>query len=208
MTEPIVMGSRASEIVQCNDCQKEMTVEERHSYQGKKGEDLYFCDTCLQKINDALQAETENLNYAGAIALGLVGGLIGGAIWFTVVTLSNMEIGYLALGLGWLVGQGVCFGAGRKKGPKLQILAAIIALITILVAEIFIFSHFVGQSEEFVKEYNTSASAIDILLNVASIGTLLDYCIDAVSNSLSPISMLIWSLGIWFAYKVPSVKKI
>ena len=40
--EKIELGSRSKEIVQCGQCGKDLTVEERNAFEGENGNDIYF----------------------------------------------------------------------------------------------------------------------------------------------------------------------
>src|SRR3989344_8188676 len=105
--EQIQIGAKAEERVQCSNCGKEVVVSQTHSYKGKKGEDIYFCADCKGKIDEQLSAETKNPNFVGALIGGLIGAIIGGSIWYGIAVVTGYEIGYVALGLGYLVGFGV-----------------------------------------------------------------------------------------------------
>lgn len=64
------------------------------------------------------------------IAAGLLAGLIGAAAWAAIAFYANLEIGYLAWGIGGLVGFAVASGAG-KTGPALGGIAVLITIASI-----------------------------------------------------------------------------
>lgn len=64
------------------------------------------------------------------IAAGLLAGLIGAAAWAAIAFYANLEIGYLAWGIGGLVGFAVASGAG-KTGPVLGGIAVLITIASI-----------------------------------------------------------------------------
>lgn len=76
---------------------------------------------------------------------GLIGAVIGGALWGLIVILTDFEIGFMATGIGFLVGILVVFFAGGRKGTHLQIVAMICAVIGILIGKYFFFYHSVIQ---------------------------------------------------------------
>jgi hypothetical protein len=67
-------------------------------------------------------------------AAGVVGGLIGAAIWAGITFASGYEIGWIAWGIGFLVGLAVRMGAGEEvEGTAPGVTAAVIAVLAILV---------------------------------------------------------------------------
>ena len=206
MSESIVLGGRAQEVVQCHQCQKSLTIGERHAYKGKDEADVYFCDSCLFTVNQQLDDETKNPNLLVALLLGLLAGLAGGAVWFVITCVTQWTIGYVAIGLGWLVGQGIIKGAGGKKGPILQIMAAAITLVSIVITEIFVVCHFIVEALH--KEGSTTANAFDMLLLGIQNEGFISFFSNIFPEILSPIGLLIWGFGIWTAYNVPKVHKL
>jgi hypothetical protein len=71
------------------------------------------------------------------ILTGLAAATIGGAAWWAVTSLTALQIPYLAVVVGLLVGQGVLIGA-RKGGIVQGIVAAVLCVLALAVAEYFI----------------------------------------------------------------------
>ena len=200
--EKIVLGGRADEIVKCADCGKEITVEERHSFDGEDGKDIYFCDECMAKINQMLEEETKNPNMLGATALGVIAGVLGGIIWFIITSATKTSFGILAIALGWLIGKAVSLGAGNKKGIKLQILAATIMIIFLLLSEYFIYLYFLG------KEPDVNASAPMVFLALLKGGVFFKSLAWFAKWFISPIGLVIYAFGIYTAYILPKPTKL
>jgi len=200
MSQAIAIGSRATEMVDCSKCKKAVAVNERHSYQGKNKEDIYFCDTCIVEINTELEEQTKNPNMIGATLLGLAASIIGIFVWSLFTILTKWEVGYIAIGVGWLVGQAVCFGSGHKRGPTLQLIAVAWTAIAILLSEIVLFTYFVSQQE--------SVNPFALLLGVLLSGQFIPFVIAGVQAMISPMSLLIWGIGLWTAYRGPQAAKL
>lgn len=66
----------------------------------------------------------------GAIG-GVVGGAIGAAVWAAVAYSLNLEIGWIAWGIGFLVGVGVATLSGSQAGLLTGLMAAAIALASV-----------------------------------------------------------------------------
>jgi len=67
-------------------------------------------------------------------SMGLAGGLAGAVVWYLVARLANLQIGIIAILVGWLVGKGVASGTGHRGGRWYQILAVLITYLSIGVA--------------------------------------------------------------------------
>ena len=200
--EKIILGGRATEIVKCAKCDKEITVEERHSFEGENGEDIYFCDTCMEEINKEIEKETLNPNMFGASILGSIAGIIGCIIWFIITSATKTTFGILAVGLGWLIGKAVSLGAGNKKGLKLQILSAVIMTIFLLLAEYLIYLYFLG------KEPDINMPVPTLLAHILVSGSFVKTLMWFAKWAISPIGLIIWGFGIYMAYIVPKATKL
>lgn len=202
LPEKIIMGSRAEEIVLCAKCGKELKVEDRTAFLGDDGQDIYFCSDCLAKINTDLQNETKNPNIIGALLLGIAAAITGGICWFLLTVFLEKSIGYIAIGVGWLIGYAVCLGAGNKKGLPLQILSAVLTTFALIISDFAIYLHLVAKDPEI----NTSAT--NLLIYLVITGKIPLAVVDFVQSMISPIGLLIWGIGIWFAYSIPKASKL
>lgn len=191
---PIVMGSRADEIAKCSQCEKEFTIGKMNAFQGKNGEDIYFCEECIKQINEELAKETKDQNILGAVTLGVISGILGGILWYLITVLFNWQIGYMAIALGWLIAMGVHVGSGYKKGKNLQVISAMLMIIILLSSEFMIFLHYTGQSPNW---NTTSFNVLSILIQENNLGAAIS---SFFSQSTSPIGLLIWGIGIYTAY--------
>ena len=198
--EKITIGSEVGKKVNCSMCKKEGTTDQFVTLQGHKGGVVYLCPECKVKANETFENETKNPNMPLAYAAGIVGAIIGGIAWYFIVIATGKEIGYISIGLGYLVGTGVYLGSGKKRGHTLQIISALITIITIFVTEKFIFDYFINQYiQANISKYpdmvghSISASFVDP---------------DFLNSLVSPIGLLIYAIGIYFAYKICKPRKI
>lgn len=72
------------------------------------------------------------MSMAKAVVGGAVGGALGAAVWAAVSYFTNFEIGWIAWGIGALVGAGTAMGAGAAAGPPTGTAAAVIAVLAVL----------------------------------------------------------------------------
>ncbi len=75
-----------------------------------------------------------------AIAAGLVGALVGGIAWGLIAKISNYEVGFVAWGIGFIAGTAVVLATRGAKGPRLQVIAVVSALLGILLGKYLAFA--------------------------------------------------------------------
>ena len=70
-----------------------------------------------------------------AIAAGVVAALVGGIVWGVIVKVSDYEVGFVAWGIGFVAGTAVVLATRGAKGPRLQTIAVVSALLGILLGK-------------------------------------------------------------------------
>lgn len=105
---------------------------------------------------------------------GVLAGALGAAVWAAVAYFANFEIGYLAWGIGGLVGLAVA-ALGKAPGPAAGVLAVAISVLSIVAGkyasvEISIQKDLIGSMDavgdvhpEDIEESNMIASVADDL---------------------------------------------
>lgn len=199
--ESIKIGAKSEENVECSNCQKSIPATEAYCFQGKNNEDVYFCAECKQEIDTALQQETENPNYFGAIILGLIAGAIGALVWYFIEILTGYQIGYVALGLGYLVAWAVILGSGKKRGISLQIISSVIALLAVLSASYLSFMHFFN---DYLQEELATAAGGQSIPYI----WLSPLNKDLLQALISPMGLVIWGLALYIAFRTPQARKL
>jgi|GEM_PF-897687 len=200
--KPIVIGANSGKKLSCAQCGKEGTSDDLFSYPGKDGGEIQLCAACREKINADVENEAKKVNMGGAIGLGVIAALMGGMVWYFFTILTGLEFGYLAIGLGYLVGNGVYYGAGKNRSQKLQIVSGVLTIIAIFIAEWYIFNHYVNEyfrlnPEEFPK-YLDPNYPVEISV----------FAPEFLQSLLSPIGLLIYAIGAYVGYQVPKPQKI
>ena len=71
------------------------------------------------------------------VLIGLAAAAVAGLAWWAVVAFTERQFVYGAIGVGLLVGHGVLAGA-RRGGPVFGLMAAVLTLVSLAVAEYFI----------------------------------------------------------------------
>jgi FtsH-binding integral membrane protein len=145
-------------------------------------------------VKSDLENESKDINMAGAFGLGIVASIVGGIIWYYVSVLTNMEFGYVAIGLGYLIAFSVYIGAGKKRARNLQILALVLTLVTIFFVEHVLYVHF---ANEYIQTHLSDFPNFQAGDRVGI--PLFDQ--DFLSSLVTPIGLVIYAVGAYVAYK-------
>ena len=131
-----------------------------------------------------------------AIGAGFLAAVAGGIAWALIVKVSDYEVGFVAWGIGFLVGTAVVFATGGSKGPRLQAIAVVFALLGILLGKYLGFALIVQDDAESVG---------------ASIGLFSDAMLTLFRDNLSDVFGvfdLLWiGLAVFSAWRIPQVEE-
>ena len=109
----------ASPAVTCVVCQK--TIADK--YFDINGQPT--CDRCKQQV--AREAETpKGFGVFGkAVLFGLGAALLGAALYYAVIAITEFEIGLVAIAIGFMVGYAIRMATANRGGLRFQILAIV-----------------------------------------------------------------------------------
>ena len=110
----------ASPAVTCAVCGKSVDREYYHA-NGKP-----ICDSCRQVVTAAAATPRSVGKLVVAGVFGLGAAIAGAAIYYAVIAIANLEIGIVAILIGYMVGWAVRKGAGGGGGRRFQILAVVL----------------------------------------------------------------------------------
>jgi hypothetical protein len=110
----------ASPAVTCAVCGKSVDREYYHA-NGKT-----ICDSCRQVVTAAAATPRSIATLVTAGVFGLGAAIAGAAIYYAVITIANLEIGIVAILIGYMVGWAVRKGARGGGGRRFQILAVVL----------------------------------------------------------------------------------
>lgn len=111
------------------------------------------------------------MNLVKAMVVGLIAAILGALAWAGIAFGAKLEIGYLAWGIGGLVGFAVAWGS-RKGGAAPALLAVVLTVLSIAGGKYLAAQWSVNQAfgemdlsvdEEWSEEYKISLLADDIL---------------------------------------------
>lgn len=130
--------------------------------------------------------------------MDLVGGLVGGvvaavlasSVWYGVVAATQFQVGLVAIAVGWLVGQGVVYGAQRRFSIGLIPISVILTLLALAVSEYLIVAHMFSQE---------IGAPIEIVQPP-------DFMLEIVMASLQadPLTLVFWAIALFQAFVIPA----
>lgn len=140
-------------------------------------------------IDEFKSKSSQNLPIA--VIAGAIAAVVSAAIWAAVTVMTDTQIGWMAVGVGFLVGLGVRLGKGVD--PIYRIIAAVLALLGCILGNVFTLIGIIAAEEQ---------------LNVFTVLIDLDYSIvpEYLKEMFSPIDLLFYALAIYFGHKY-SVKE-
>ncbi len=130
-------------------------------------------------------ASPENLMLgviAGAIAM-----LVGTAIWVTITVVTNFQIGYMAVGVGFLVGIAMRY-AGRGYGQPFHAIGAGLALLGCALGNLFTGCELIAMANE--------VSFLDVVS-----GLNFEIVQDIMVAMFSPMDILFYALAAMAGWK-------
>ena len=107
--------------------------------------------------------EVSTIFYVRAIAAGLAVATILGAIW-PFIPLSGFLLFFIALVIGYLIGEAVSLAVNRKRGPGLQIIAGISVIVSYVVRSLIELPH--NFLHTFADVYGLIALVLGIIVAV------------------------------------------
>jgi hypothetical protein len=104
----------------CKSCSKPIGSDYYH-LNGK-----VTCESCRNAIAAAVATPEGMLPFARAAGLGILAAIAGAAIYYGVIALANLEIGIIAIAIGYMVGWAVRKGADGRGGRRFQVLSVVL----------------------------------------------------------------------------------
>lgn len=180
----------------CTVCSQEVAEGQEIIVRGKgrNAPHRVLCAGCADALEKSFEEETLDINWAGAVLLGLIAGVAACLAWYAFVIWTEKLYGAIAMGVGWLVGTAVIFGAGRKRGRGLQIISAVLTIVVMAFSEYLIVRHFFLAKE---------AAGVPVLLPLGIIWNFV-----YVSVKSDPATLFFWGLAILIAFSTPAKRRL
>jgi hypothetical protein len=129
-----------------------------------------------------------------ALAAGLVAAIVGGIVWGLIVKLGNYEVGIVAWGIGFVAGTAVVLATRGGKGPRLQAVAVVSALVGILL----------GKYLSYAFTVQEDADAVGVGVGLFS-GEMFSFFREDLGAVFGLFDLLWVGLAVFTAWRVPQV---
>ena len=147
-----------------------------------------FCARCRGLIEQQIGSPGD---FGRAALYGAAGAVAGGILYYAVLAITHLQIGLIAVAVGYLVGRGVRQGSGVPGGRKYQLLAVGLTYFSI-------------ASSYFPAVY---AARDQLGPNpVALFGLTL--AAPLLGGASHPLSLVIAGIGLWQAWKFNQPAKV
>jgi hypothetical protein len=93
-----------------------------------------FCGPCRNRIEAAAETPRGLGSISRSGLFGLGAGVVGAAIYFAVLAVAHLEIGIVAILIGYMVGYAVRKGANGRGGLRFQVMAAALTYTSVAFA--------------------------------------------------------------------------
>ncbi len=140
------------------------------------------------QVDFALQTLRSEQNLIGGALAGLAAAVGGAAVWSMVTVLTGYQIGWMAVGVGFLVGFAVRF-VGKGIDKTFSIIGAICALLGCLLGNLFIACYFLAQGQQ-----------ISVMEVVA--GLTPELTLALLQETFSPIDLLFYGIAVYEGFKL------
>jgi hypothetical protein len=144
---------------------------------------------------------------AGGVIGGAIGAVLATAIWYGVVTVTHWQIGFVAVAIGFIVAQGVVFGAGRHPSILLVPVSLAFTFVALVVSEYFIARFLINEGLAELLALMGSGQAEGMEFTYAELQAEFQGMspIDIVRSSLEsdPLTLLFWAIAGWEAFVIP-----
>jgi hypothetical protein len=117
-----------SPVVVCAGCKLRIQTQ----YYDVNGASL--CGTCRAAATAAAETPTGIAPLLKSAAFGAGAGVVGAAIYYAVIAIAHLEIGIVAILIGYMVGYSVRKGADGRGGRRFQVLAAVLTYLAVALA--------------------------------------------------------------------------
>lgn len=157
--------------VTCARCEK--SLSEYWSIGG-----AVYCERCKDEIvAERTAPDGAAVRVGKAFAFGLGGMIAGAVVWYVVAKYMDMQLGLIAILLGWLVGKGIHYGSEKRGGLGYQIMAIVITYLGIGAA--WVPFAFEGMGQEVAQVADSMAAADPVAPAAVAVDSMSDSAMNA-----------------------------
>jgi hypothetical protein len=140
-----------------------------------------------QDAERALDVFRQEQNLVVGSMAGLVAAVSGAAVWAGVTVVTEYQIGWMAVGLGFLVGIAIRT-MGRGIDQVFGVVGAVMALVGCVLGNVFTIAWYISAQ--------TGSSLMSVLTQLD-----MELMIDLITESFQVMDILFYGLALYFGYK-------
>jgi hypothetical protein len=137
------------------------------------------------EVQRAVDRLREEQNLVGGLAAGAAAALIGAVIWAVITDVTGYQIGFMAIGVGFIVGYAVRI-VGKGIDQQFGFVGAVLALLGCVVGNVFAIIGVVSSQEGL--SYGEVWAQIDMVA--------------AMTAWFSPMDLLFYGIAVYEGYKL------
>ena len=156
-----------------------------------------FCQPCYQELTrileESLDEQGKNINFPGAIAGGLAGGMLAAGVWWGFTIVTKIQFGLVAVLIGWAVAKGIVAMSGGKRALPLQQISVLITFFSFAMATYWV-------NRTFVLSYMADNGIAGNL----SLWPDLDFFTSFIIPNFEIWDIVFLAIALWQAWKGPA----
>jgi hypothetical protein len=152
--------------------------------------DRLLCPSCCAQVQ-APPVGSPFGRFVSAALMGLGAGLLGALVWFAVRRFAHLQIGLIAVLVGYMVGKAVRKGSGGRGGPGYQVLA--VALTYACIAA----NYMPDIYQAIMENADKPNSPIVVAVSAFAFSLALPF----LAGAKNIIGLLIIGFALWEAWK-------
>lgn len=107
------------------------------------------CGSCADRVRRE-QPQDSHAAFVRGLLFGLVGAVFGLVLYAGFTILTGIEIGFISLAVGFIVGKAIIVGSGGTGGRRYQIAAVLLTYAAVSLASIPIAIHYINKEKTSV----------------------------------------------------------
>lgn len=140
-----------------------------------------------QKLQDFIRRRRDAQNLGLGILGGVIGAAIGAALWAGITAATKFQIGFMAVGVGFLTGFGVRY-LGKGMDPIFGVVGAVLSLAGCLAGNLLAIILLVSTQEHIPFGTIVARMSPDLAWKM-------------LVETFSPIDLLFYGLALYFGYR-------
>ena len=175
--------------VTCGFCKKPIPSEYHQVNQ------MTACGNCRQMVEASIAQRPGMTGFLKALVAGSGAAAAGALVWFLIARFAHMELGIIAIAVGFVVGCAVRWGTGGRGGWLYQLLAIMLTYLAIVTSYMPVIAEGLVQSFQEKRSPVTQAAQGDVATPAANH--------DNTPQTVGQISPLLWVLVFVIACVAP-----